>query len=209
MNRADWSAPSSWDEVKARANGRSRWNTTRRFRARVRRVQVAKRLIVLQQEAWAKGSLEWMPRGVIAQLANEFGCNRQTISKDIKAIDAWPASTPPPPPRKKLRDPRFAWAYSRPRPTTLPRRMTVRLPEDLYQALITKGDPSRLVRQAVEAYLATGTHHTTDDCARMVAQACEFDTQDRLVRTAERLHLPLIEVLASLILLRSKEAVGS
>jgi hypothetical protein len=84
--------------------------------------------------------------------------------------------------------------------------MTVRLPEELYQALIAKGDPSRLVRQAVEVYLDTGTHHSTNDCALNVAEVCNPDTISRLIKTAERLQLPLAKVVASLLLVQSNEA---
>jgi hypothetical protein len=212
MKRTDWSADTSWDEVKARARGRRRWNVTRRFRAHARRVKVAKRLNQLQEEARAAGSLAWMPRGVIAQLANEFGVNRQTISSDLAAIDRWPSSWPsenevvswpvptqPPPPRKKLRDPRWFWAYSRPRPTTLPRRISVRLPEELYQVLLAKGDPSRIIRQALETFLDGGKAHSRDDCAMALAQAADLDTQDKIVRASERLQLPIWQVVTSLL----------
>jgi hypothetical protein len=212
MTRQDWSADTSWDEVKARARGRRRFNVTQRFRANARRVKVARRLAVLQQEAWhrfdrGESTLppSWIPRGTIAQLAKEFGVNRQTISADIAAIDSWPAPTPPAPPRKKLRDPRFPWAYSRPRLTTLPRRITVRLPEALYQELIVKGDPVHLVRKAIETFLDSGSHHSRDDCALVVAEMCDADTIARLIKTAERLKRPLVEVLASLLLVGSRK----
>src|SRR5215475_4132899 len=113
MTRKDWSADTSWDEVKARARGRRRWNTTQRYRAQARRVQVDKRLTVLRREAWDQGLTGWVPRGVVAQLAAEFGVDKSVIFKDIKIINRWPDPTPPPP-RQRLKDPRWGWAYSRP-----------------------------------------------------------------------------------------------
>lgn len=165
---------------------------------------VDKRLIVLRGEAWDKGLTGWVPRGVVAQLAAEFGVDKSVISKDIKIINQWPDSTPPPPPRQKLRDPRWSWAYSRPRPTRFPRQFTLMLPEEHYQALLSKGDPARHIRRAIETYLDAGSAHSTDDCAHTVAKACDLDTQDKIVRTAERLELPIWQVVTALLLIGSK-----
>jgi hypothetical protein len=196
MDRAQWSAPTTWNEVKARAAGRRRWNTTRRWRARMRRVQIAKRLTVLQREAWDRGSLAWMPRGVITQLCREFGVGQTTMHRDLKAIESWPA--PEPSPKKRLKDPRFAWARKRTE-HPLVHRITLRVPDELYQRLRAQGDVSRVIRQGVAGYLDTKSAHITDDCALVIAQACDPDTQQRLIQTAERLSMPIAEVLASLV----------
>ena len=128
-----------------------------------------------------------------------------TIARDIKTIDAWPVPEPPHPPRKRLRDPRFQWARKRTE-HPLAHRVTVRVSDDLYQRLSAQGDVSRVIRTAIEGYLDTKSAHTRDDCALTLAKACDPDTQDRLVQTAERLNLPLWGVLSSLLLVRSKEA---
>lgn len=265
MYRKDWSAETSWDEVKARAHGRRRLAATQRDRVAARRLQVRRRLPVLQKDVWTscpesviprvtvggilcealttlahelgvavntirkdlqtieredlrrveiaprlpalrneagvsrKGRL---PKDVVWRLACEFAVTPWTIRRDIATIDASSTWTRPPAPKTQPWD---QWARLRPRPTTLPRRVSTRLPERVYQQLTAHGEVSLIVRKAIEAYLDTGTHHSTDDCALRVAQRCEPSTQDTLVRTAERLHLPLVEVLASLLLLRSKE----
>jgi hypothetical protein len=267
MHRTDWSAETSWDEVKARARGRRSWQVTQRVRAEARRQQIrerlaalrrdvwaqceageiprvtvggisrqavtdlaerlgvapstirediraidredmrrqdlAQRLPALREEAYAQGARRRLPKDTIWRLAREFDVHPQIIRMDIRAINACPLWRPPR--RTPLDDPRFPWTRSRPRPTTLPRRLTVRLPEELYQALIATGDASRIIRQALEAYLDSGSHHSRDTCARVVVSACDPETIDRLVRTSERLELPLSRVLASLLLVRLKE----
>lgn len=205
VQRADWSAETSFGEVQARANGRRRWQATLRYRAERRRNQLAQRLVELQREAMAAGMIQRVPWGAIQALATEFGVSERTIRHDIEVIDAWPDPTPAPPPQKKLRDPRWSWAYSRPRPTTLPRKVSVMLPEELYQQAIARGDLSTIVRNALRVYLDSGQAHSRDDCAMTIARACDPGTQDRLVRSAERLELPLVEVVAALLLVGSKK----
>jgi hypothetical protein len=80
-----------------------------------------------------------------------------------------------------------------------PRQFTLMLPEEHYQALLAKGDPSTIIRKALEVYLDRGTAHARDDCALTVAQACDLDAQDRIVRAAERLQRPIWQVLTSVL----------
>jgi hypothetical protein len=168
----------------------------------LRRWEIAQRLPALREEAGVsrKGRL---PKDVVWRLACEFSVTPWTIRQDIATIDASSTYTRPPSPKTQPWD---QWARLRPRPTILPRRVSTRLPEHVYQQLLAHGEVSLIVRRAIEAYLDTGTHHHTEDCAMTVVRKCAPDAQDRLVRTAERLKLPLWEVLASLLLLRSKEA---
>jgi hypothetical protein len=261
MPRTDWSAETSWDEVKARARGRRRFNTLQRDRAEVRRLQVSKRLYELREKAWNAGHLEWMPRGVVAQLAEEFGCKRQTISQDVQTIEreelrrmqialrlpalrleagvgrkgrlpkdvVWrlacefhvtpwtirqdirviDRTTPYPRPPAPTRQPWDLWARLRPRETHLPRRMSVRMSEETYQWYSAQDDPSDEIRRALEEHRGqTKGYHTLDDCAFRVAQACPGEVQGRLVGTAVRLALPLIDVLKSLLLVRLKGEEG-
>jgi hypothetical protein len=199
----DWCRETSDAERQAMANGRRRWQATLRYRAKHRQNQLAPRLIALQREAMAAGMIRRLPWGAIEALAVEFGVSERTVRQDIRAIDRW-EPTPPAPPRQKLRDPRWSWAYSRPRPTHLPRKVSVMLPEALYQQAIATGDLSTIIRRALETFLDRGQAHTADDCAMTLARVCDPLTQDRLVRRAERLELPLSKVLAALLLVATK-----
>jgi hypothetical protein len=86
-SRQQWSAPTSDGEAYARARGRRRYAAVQRDRALARRALVHKRLSELRKEAWAKGSLDWIPKGAVAQIAVELGYAHQTISMDIKVIE--------------------------------------------------------------------------------------------------------------------------
>jgi hypothetical protein len=204
--QTDWSRETSDAERQAMANGRRRWQATLRYRAKHRQAQLAQRLIDLQRETMAAGMIRRLPWGAIEALAVEFGVSESVIRNDIKVIDSWP--DPAPAPQKKLRDPRWGWAYSRPRPTHFPRKVSVMLPEELYQQAIAKGHFPTIVRRALETFLDRGQAHTADDCARVVAGAADLGTQDRVVRLAERFERPLVEVLAALVLTGAKREEG-
>ena len=210
MTREEWARETSDAERQAMANGRRRWQTTRRWRAKHRQAQLAKRLVELQREAMAAGMIRRLPWGAIEQLATEFGVSERTIRQDIKAIDRWPDPAPPQP-RQRLRDPRFAWAYSRPRPTTLPKKVSCMLTEEQDAWLRAHADPPAALRRAIAHEMAReGQHYEDllDEAALVIATACDFDTQDRLVRRAEKLKLPLAKVLAALLLVQSKREEG-
>jgi hypothetical protein len=207
MTSRDWCRDTTDGERQAMANGRRRWQATLRYRAKHRQNQLAKRLIELQHEAMAAGMIRRLPWGAIEALASEFGVSESVIRNDIKVIDNWPDPKPPQP-RQRLRDPRWSWAYSKPRPTHFPRKVSVMLPEELYQQAIAKGDLPTIIRKTLEVYLDRGQAHSRDDCALLVAAAADLGTQDRVVRLAERLERPLVEVLAALVLTGAKREEG-
>jgi DNA invertase Pin-like site-specific DNA recombinase len=70
-----WSAPTSTSEVHRRAGGRRKYNSVRRFKADLRRVEVEK---LFAEYAFA--------RGAQARIARELGVNRSTISRDIRRL---------------------------------------------------------------------------------------------------------------------------
>jgi hypothetical protein len=205
MTRREWSAPIDWGTVRARANGCRRWVATVRFRAKVRRMQVRSRLYEIRHDAFAKGVVaRWTPRGAIAQLAEEFHVGYSTMRRDVAAIereDLAALERQPPPPRKRLKDPRFAWAWTGGRPRVLTRRVTLRLPEELYQRLKAAGDVSLILRKALAAFLDTGTSHEREDCAKVLLQHCEPGTADTIAIKAEALRLSVAEVMTSLLLI--------
>jgi hypothetical protein len=168
----------------------------------LRRLEIAPRLPALREEAGVsrKGRL---PKNVVWCLACEFSVTPWMIRQDIATIDAASTSTRPPSPKTHPWD---LWARLRPRPTTLPCWFGLRLPEDLDQWLRAQDDPADTARRVLKAYRDdTQGRHSRDDCAMTVVRNCDPDTIDRLVRTAERLNLPLVEVLTSLLLVHSKE----
>jgi hypothetical protein len=73
-NRRPWSEPTAWDEVCRRAAGRRHYNSVRRFRATMRRGEVARLLRV-------QGGLT--ARGTQATLARQLGVSRSTVCRDI------------------------------------------------------------------------------------------------------------------------------
>jgi hypothetical protein len=171
----------------------------------LRRLELAARLPALREEAGVsrKGRL---PKDMVWRLSGQFRVTPWVIRQDIRVIDTTTTYTRPPAPK---RQPWEQWARLRPRPSHFTRQLTTLFSEKTYEQLIATGHPSRIIRQAVEAYLSTGTHHSTDDCAMVIAQACAPETIGRLMRVCERLNRPLIEVLAAFLLVRSKEeAVG-
>lgn len=144
----------------------------------------------------------WIPKGAVRKLAEEFQVSRGTVHRDIKAIEAEELKAfdaRPLPPRQRIRDPRFRWARERER--TMSHRLTVHIPADLYHRLTVHGEVSQVIRRAVEGYLETQSPHTTHACALTVVGACDPDTADRLVTTAEALGKPLAEVIGSLLLI--------
>src|SRR6266850_1766166 len=74
-----WSAPTSWTEVCQRANGRRKYHSIRRLKARLRRQQVARHL-----------RREGLGYGVKARLARTLGVSKATITSDVRAILAMP-----------------------------------------------------------------------------------------------------------------------
>jgi hypothetical protein len=80
----NWSAPTDWPTVCARAGGRRRYNAVRTFLANQRRRQVLELLVEL-------GGLE---RGAQSRIAEALGVHRSVISKDLKKL--LPLATPCP-----------------------------------------------------------------------------------------------------------------
>jgi hypothetical protein len=84
--RADWAAPTSWDEVCRRAAGRNHHNSMRRFRADWRRLEV----------------LDWLRRlgtrrGAQAQIPAQLGVSPATIARDVARLlhqPPWPRHCP-------------------------------------------------------------------------------------------------------------------
>ena len=72
---SSWSAPTSTSEVRRRAGGRRKYNSVRRFKADLRRVEVEKLFA-------AYG----FTRGARARIARELGVNRSTVSRDIRRL---------------------------------------------------------------------------------------------------------------------------
>ena len=213
----NWSAATSWGQVCARANGRRRYHSIRRLKARIRRVKVARRLNELRDEAWrkfgrgeSKRPPRWVPHGAIARLAREFQVSYDTILADLKAIDAWPEPAPQGQP-----DPRFTWAWER---AAMSKRITVRLPDEVFARLseAVKGegmDVSGVIRQALTAYLdeapsredpgtdrgAEISPHELEDCVRTLLAQCVPERAERLTAIAQQLRRPLSEVVGELV----------
>jgi hypothetical protein len=74
--KLNWSAPTSWGEVCARASARRKFNSLRRLRRAERRQQVLELIIEL-------GGLQW---GAQTRIAELLGVDRSVISKDLKAL---------------------------------------------------------------------------------------------------------------------------
>lgn len=72
---SSWSAPTSTSEVHRRAGGRRKYNSVRRFKADLRRIEVEK---LFAEYAFA--------RGAQARIARELGVNRSTVSRDIRRL---------------------------------------------------------------------------------------------------------------------------
>jgi hypothetical protein len=72
----NWSAPTDWQTVCARAGGRRRYNAVRTFLADLRRRAV---LELLEE-------IGGLPRGAQAEIARQLGVHRSVISKDLKKI---------------------------------------------------------------------------------------------------------------------------
>jgi hypothetical protein len=203
---AGWSAPTDRNTVQARANGRSRWQATLRFRAKVRRLEVAKRLDELRRAQLAQpfdptGPIpSWISKGAVKTLAAEFKVSEDTIRQDIRVIDSWPD---PAPRRKRARvhDPRFAWAREhRRRPLVITARVRLRLAPDVLTQIQARGEVQEVIRRAIDAYLDTGSAHRSHDCALTMLRELEPGTQDRVALMAKRLNKPLAEMLASVLL---------
>jgi hypothetical protein len=73
---ADWSAPTSWDDVCRRAGGRRRYNAARRERKMWRRTEILIRTVGVDRRLY----------GLQAQLARVLGVSPATISRDFAAI---------------------------------------------------------------------------------------------------------------------------
>jgi hypothetical protein len=161
-----------------------------------RREQLAPRLLGLREE-YGVGRKGRLPKHVVWRLACEYACKPYDIRRDIREIDrTFPYTRPP----AQTRGPWDTWAHLRqPRPKRFTRQLCTLFDEETYEKLVATGHPSRIVRQAVDAWLSTGTHHSADDCAMVVVQKCDPDTHSRLLRSALRLELPLWQVLTSLI----------
>ena len=161
-----------------------------------RREQLAPRLLGLREE-YGVGRKGRLPKHVVWRLACEYACKPRDIRHDIRVIDStFPYTRPP----AQTRGPWDTWAQLRqPRPKRFTRQLCTLFDEETHEKLVATGHPSRVIRQAVEAWLSTGTHHSPDDCAMAVVQKCDPDTQSRLLRSALRLELPLWQVLTSLL----------
>jgi DNA invertase Pin-like site-specific DNA recombinase len=81
---SSWSAPTSGSEVHRRAAGRTKYNSVRRFKADLRRVEVQK---LFAQYGFA--------RGARARIARELGVDRSTVSRDIRRLWAPDGETCP------------------------------------------------------------------------------------------------------------------
>ena len=77
MNRSEWSAPTTPDEVARRAAGRRHYNEVRQFNAALRRIEVMRRFNEYGGFA---------TRGVVSRIAAELGVHRSTVSRDIWKI---------------------------------------------------------------------------------------------------------------------------
>jgi hypothetical protein len=168
----------------------------------LRREEIAPRLPGLREEAGV-GRRSRLPKDAVWRLSREFGVTPWVIRKDIDVIDrSTPYTRPPAPPRQ----PWDTWArLRRPRPQRFTRQLSTLFPEEVYEKLVATGHPASVIRQAVEAWLSTGTHHSPDDCAMTVVQSCDLSTQGMLLRSSMRLERPLVEVLTALLLVGSKK----
>jgi hypothetical protein len=162
----------------------------------LRREQLAPRLLDLREE-FGIGRKGRLPKATIWQLSHEFKVTPWVIRRDIDVLDRTTPYTRPP---AQTRGPWDLWArVRRPRPQRFTKQLSTLFDEETYEKLVATGHPSGIIRQAVEAWLSTGTHHGPDDCAMAVVQKCDPDTQGRLLRSALRLERPLWQVLTSLL----------
>jgi hypothetical protein len=81
VNRAEWSAPASWDTVCRRNAGRAHYNSVRQTNALLRRIEVETSIV---EHVLSGGSL--FDRGLQARLAREHNVHRSTISRDVAWI---------------------------------------------------------------------------------------------------------------------------
>jgi hypothetical protein len=217
-----WHAVTSWNEVCRRAAGRRKYHSLRRMKADRRRIAVARRLNELRDAAWqtfhqggTKRIPRWIPFGAQTILAREFGVSRDTIWRDVRAIEAWDMTVEKAP----ARDPRFSWAYE-PRPR-MP-RINVRVPAELLAGLkgaakVQGVDISDITRQALQAFLsgppdepspmfqtpraddADGQTHQLEDCAHTLLQECLPEVRERITATAHHFRVPFSEVISRLL----------
>jgi hypothetical protein len=161
-----------------------------------RREQLAPRLRGLREE-FGVGRKGRLPKDMVWRLACQYAVKPRDIRRDIDVIDRTTPYTRPPSQTRGVWD---VWArLRRPRPKRFTRQLTTLFDEETYEKLVATGRPSGIIRQAVEAWLSTGTHHGPDGCAMAVVQKCDPDTQGRLLRSALRLERPLWQVLTSLL----------
>jgi hypothetical protein len=133
----------------------------------LRRDELAPRLPALREEAGV-GRKGRLPKDAVWKLSREFKVTPWTIRRDIEVIDSTTPYTRPP---AQTRGPWDLWArVRRPRPQRFTKQLTTLFDEETYEKLVATGHPSRIIRQAVEAWLSTGTHHSPDDCAMAVMQ---------------------------------------
>jgi predicted DNA binding CopG/RHH family protein len=222
-----WRATTSWSEVCRCASGRRKHHSLRRLKAELRRIDMARRLNELRDEAWRKfhqGETEriprWIPFGARTLLAREFGVSRDTIWRDMQAIEAWDMTAEQAP----AKDSRFAGAYA-PRPR-MP-RINVRVPTELLARLKDVAqaqgvEMSDVTRQALQAFLSgppdepspmsqtpraddvDGQTHQLEDCAHTLLQGCLPEVRERITATAHHFRVPLSEVISRLLLMLSK-----
>jgi hypothetical protein len=74
--KLNWSAPTDWQTVCARAAARRKYNSLRRLRAEERRRQVLELALQLGD----------LGRGAQTMIAVVLGVHRSTVSKDLKRI---------------------------------------------------------------------------------------------------------------------------
>jgi hypothetical protein len=223
-----WHAATSWSEVCRRAAGRRQYHALRQLKAERRRITMARRLNELRDEAWRKFSRgdtkripRWIPCGARTQLAREFAVSRDTIWRDLRAMEGWDMTAE----KAHAKDPRFAWAYEpRPRMPRINVRVLAELLDRLKGAAQTQGvDISHVSRRALQAFLSGPPNepsptvrtlqadeansqgvHILEECAMALLAACEPTTRQRLLTAATQLRLPLHEVITARLLVTSK-----
>jgi DNA invertase Pin-like site-specific DNA recombinase len=81
---SSWSAPTSTSEAHRRAGGRRKYNSVRRFRADMRRVEVQK---LFAEYGFAHGAR--------SRIARELNVHRSTVSRDVRKLWAPEGETCP------------------------------------------------------------------------------------------------------------------
>src|SRR5882724_152031 len=208
-----WSAPTSWTEVCQRANGRRKYHSIRRLKARLRRQQVARHL-----------RREGLGYGVKARLARTLGVSKATITSDVRAILTTPAGD-----FYHQRHQGVRWASEIRRGGQLPRikeeamsqHCTVRLPDTLDEYLQIEADArqcgvSDLIREGLEHLLGLASDHGAEppkipepvalstpaphNCVESVLARLPREVRTHIVETARLLNMLVLLILRSLVI---------